>query len=193
MKSLFLLALLAASGMASANTVRQAMGNIEPIVNVKDGAVQGCGQRLVLIERGTDPAGHRFAIDASVSIYAQGFAMVKAGLLKFKPNNSGFTVLPIESFWLKGQGLGVTELLRSPGFLPATEPKGYLMSGSNLQSSGSLMGLFAEGKRSLMFGVRAKGEGMDYVFSGDLEFAPDQLKSFAECIDGLKGALTRAP
>ena len=192
-KNAILLALLAASSVASANTVRQAMGSIEATVSIKDGALQGCGQRFVLVEVQTDPQGGRHAIDASVSIYSSGHSLLKAGLIKFTAGNKSRSFQPIESFWIKGQGLKVVEMLNPPGFLPAQEPKGYLLAGSSVQSAGDLMSLFAGGSGSVMVGVRQKGASIDHVLSGELSFEPADLKSFADCLGALKLEALKAP
>jgi hypothetical protein len=191
-KNAILLALLAASSVASANTVRQAMGTIEATVNIKGGAVQGCGHRLILVEKQPDSQGNRFAVDASVSIYSSGHALLKAGLIKFKVDKSR-SIQPIESFWIKGQELRVAEILSPPGFLPSEEPKGYLLAGSSLNSAGDLLSLFAGGSGSVMVGVRPKGASLDYVLNGELSFEPADLKSFADCIGGIKLELPKAP
>ncbi len=178
---------------ASAGTIEQALTLAEPQMQVKDGAIQGCGYRLKSFPSQPDTRKPILALDASFNLYSNGMGALKAGALLIDAQRTEAAkgmARPISSFWLKVEGDRPTFVLNGK-FLPASTP-GYLLGTVDVPSVAALFQAVWEGK-PMMIGVTIKGDGIDRIYSGvpqltDREKA-EGTQCFGELLDQMKAAL----
>lgn len=150
-------------GTAQAGTVEQAIILADPQLQVKDGAIRGCGFRLKSMVQSNPPLPAVVVLDTSFNLYSDGLALVKGGAVQVAVSDDNRTLpknRPIESFWIKQQGAKATK--PEGGKVTAAETKGYLIYSVR---GVAVMGLFAAvwEKTPLTVGVRLKGEPVDRI------------------------------
>ena len=177
----------------SAGTVEQATIIADPQMQVKDGAVQGCGYRLKSIPKSFAGQSSVVVLDTSFNLYLTGLGLLKGGALQIqikdgKPGQA--TTKQIESFWLKVQAEKPTTALNGK-VLPA-ETKGYLLYGESVASIGKLFAGIAEGT-PITVGVRIKGEAIDRIYSGAVQLSDQDKEQGSQCLDDLIKQLDAGP
>jgi hypothetical protein len=190
-RSVALLALALALASAQAGTVEQAHVVADLQMQVKGGAIQGCGYRLKGMPK--DFAGSRSLIllDASFNFYSEGLALLKGGAAQVTVKEGGPTNpvnKPIESFWLKAPAEKPTTAVNNK-VMPA-ETKGYLLYGVNVES---VMSLFTAvwDKKPITIGVRIKGEPIDRIYVGTAQLSSEDSAQGNQRMDELLGQIQR--
>lgn len=181
-----------ACAAARAGTVEQATVLADPQMQVKAGALEGCGFRLRLMPQLTAVQRSVVLLDASFNLYSGGMGLLKAGAMEVpisggkpgKPLNR-----PIESFWIKAQGKDPTSPLGGK-VLPA-ETKGYLLYGAPLESITSLFEAVWE-KAPITVGVRIKGESIDRIYVGPPQLSEADDQQGHECMGQLVTQMQKA-
>jgi hypothetical protein len=167
---------------ATAGTVEQAVVMADPQMQVKAGAVQGCGFRLRLMPQSIAGLRSVVLLDASFNLYSEGLGLLKGGAMEVpivggkpgKPSNR-----PIESFWMKAQGADPTAP-KGDKVLPA-ETKGYLLYGVPFESINALFEAVWS-KAPITVGARLKGEPMDRIYVGSPEVSDADDQQGHECM-----------
>lgn len=170
--------------VVSAGTVEQAIILADPQMQVKDGAVQGCGYRLKAIPQSFDGRSPVLALDASFNLYFGGIGLMKGGAIHsdFKDGKPQPTTKPIENFWLKAQGDKPTSAVN--GKVLAADTPGYLLYGATVDSVLALYRSVADGT-PLTLGVRLKGEGIDRIYSGVVQISDADRRQGRQCLGDL--------
>ena len=176
-----------------AGTVEQATLVAEPQMQVKDGAVQGCGYRLKAIPSSLAGLTSVVVLDTSFNLYESGLGLLKGGALQIpikegKPSQA--TSKQIESFWLKVQSEKPTKA-RS-GKVVAAETKGYLLYGVSVADVSKLFGAIVEGT-PITVGVRIKGESIDRIYVGAAQLSDQDKEQGSQCLDDLIKQMTVEP
>lgn len=183
--ALCVVALATSTTTATAGTVEQAMIIAEPQMQVKDGAIQGCGYRLKSFPQSWRGLNSVVALDTSFNIYSNGLALLKGGAVRF-PVNAGAlgqaANKPIVSFWMKAQAEKPTKALN--GKVLAAETQGYLIYGEDFAAVGKLFESVGDGT-PLTIGVRVKGEGIDRIYSGVAQLTDQDQAQTVQCMDEL--------
>ena len=170
---------------AQAGTVEQAVVVAEPQMQVKDGAIQGCGYRFKSVPRSFEGLRSVLVLDTSFNVYAEGLVLLKGGAIRVavKEGSPGqSTNTKIETFWMKAQGEMPTRALGGK-VIPA-ENQGYLLYGETMAAVTKLFSALAEGT-PLTFGVRVKGEGLDRIYSGVAQLSDQDREQGAQCLSDL--------
>lgn len=176
--------LASAISAVSAGTVEQAIILADPQMQVKDGAVQGCGYRLKAIPQSFDGRSPVLALDASFNLYFRGIGLMKGGAIHsdFKDGKPQPTTKPIENFWLKTQGDKPTSAAN--GKVLAADTPGYLLYAASVDSVLALYRSVADGTQ-LTVGVRLKGEGVDRIYSGVVQVSDADRRQGMQCLGDL--------
>ena len=180
--ALCVVALATSTTTATAGTVEQATIIAEPQMQIKDGAIQGCGYRLKSFPQSLRGLNSVVALDTSFNIYAEGSALLKGGAVRF-PVNAGAlgqaANKPIVSFWMKAQAEKPTKALN--GKVLAADTQGYLIYGEAISTVAKLFESVAEGT-PLTIGVRVKSEGVDRIHSGVARLTDQDQAQTVQCM-----------
>lgn len=182
-----------AASFVSAGTVEQATIVADPQMQVKDGAVQGCGYRLKGIPKSLVGQASVLVLDTSFNLYSSGLGLLKGGALQIQIRDGKAgptTTKQIESFWLKAQSERPTTPLNGK-VLPA-DTKGYLLYGETIESIGKLFAGIAE-RTPVAIGVRIKGESVDRIYSGVVQVSDQDKDHGDQCLGDLIRQLDAAP
>lgn len=174
---------------AQAGTVEQALIIAEPQMQVKDGALEGCGMRLKSMPIDTAGLASTVVIDMSFNIYRSGMTLLKGGAVRIalrEPSRGQASNAPIESFWMKAQSSRPTKPLH--GHVMEAENPGYLLYGETLPEVSKLFNGLVDGT-PLTLGVRLKGESIDRIYSGIPRLSDADRAQHAECLGGLVGQM----
>jgi len=166
-------------------TVEQATVIAEPQMQIKDGAIQGCGYRLKSIPQSLVGLTSVIVLDTSFNIYAEGMVLLKGGAVRIdvKAGAPGKAEnRQIASFWMKAQGEKPTKALN--GKVIPGETQGYLLYGESIAAVAKLFDSVADGT-PLTIGVRVKGEGIDRIYSGIAQLSEQDRAQGAQCLDEL--------
>lgn len=189
----FLLALAIASAFsgAFAGTIEQAIVLAEPQMQVKDGAISGCGYRLMSATKDAPNARSSIFMDASFNLYDSGIVLLKGGAVQITktPEGSRRTNKPIDSFWLKVDGHTPTKPFE--GKVIPSETNGYLLFGVPLEAVIPFFGAITDAK-PFTIGMRLKGESIDRIYTGVAQISEDDGKSAAQCFIELTNAMAQA-
>lgn len=182
-----LLAIVTAMFLASATagTVEQAVIVAEPQMQVKDGAVEGCGMRLKSMPIDTTGLTSALVIDMSFNIYRSGMALLKGGAVRIplrEASRGQVSNAPIDSFWMKIQSSRPTKPLHGH-VMPAENP-GYLLYGEALDEVVKLFDGLAD-RTPLTLGVRLKAEGIDRIYAGVAQLSDADRAQHAQCLGDL--------
>jgi len=178
-------ALVIATSTAMAGTVEQAIVIAEPQMQIKDGAIQGCGYRLKSIPQSLAGLTSVIVLDTSFNIYAKGKALLKGGAVRVavKAGAPGKAEnRQIASFWIKAQGEKPTKALN--GKVIPGETQGYLLYVETIAAVAKLFDSVADGT-PLTIGVRVKGEGIDRIYSGVAQLSDQDRNQGAQCLNDL--------
>lgn len=185
-RGLALCAMALAACCASADTIEQAQLAAQPQMNVKDGALLGCGYRITAVPKNTSRPTPVVAMDTSLNLF-RGVVMLKGGAIKFvarggQPGVGEPVVQPIETFWLKVPNMRPTKA-REGKIMPA-ENKGYLIYG---ETADALLGLLGAiwNREALTIGMRIKGENNDRIYTGVAEVSDTEIQQVRQCIQEL--------
>lgn len=182
-----------AAGASEAGTVESARIFADSQMQVKEGAIQGCGYRLKAIPSTFGNSSSVVVLDTSFNFYSTGLSLLKGGALQFRieGGTTGQRVnRPILSFWLKAQAEKPTVALN--GKVLQAEDKGYLLYGVTAES---VMGLFGAvwNKLPITIGMRIKGEPIDRIYSGTIEHTDGDGAQVRQCMDELVKQMKQEP
>jgi len=100
-------------------------------MQMKAGAIEGCGLRVVAVVQ--DPSVTMMAVDVSFNFYRSGFSLVKAGVRMARMNIpkevQSPPIRPLVSFWVRAVGKPATTPNKA-GIFKSESPKGYLLYGT---------------------------------------------------------------
>lgn len=170
---------------AQAGTVEQATIIADPQMQVKDGAVQGCGYRLKSIPKTIAGMSSIVLLDTSFNMYSTGFALLKGGAVQvsIKDGQLGQArTKQAESFWLKVRSDKPTTAAN--GKLLAAATKGYLLYGISPESVARLFAGIEEGA-PITVGVRIKGEAIDRIYTGVAQLSDLDREQGRQCLGDL--------
>lgn len=179
------LLLLATMGTAHTGTIEQAYILAQPLMQVKDGNIEGCGYRLVAFANGAENQKSKLIIDTSFNLYRGGLTLLKGGaaqVTRAQGNEVKSVTQPIESFWLKTQGNRATTPLGGK-YVPA-ENKGYLLYGVTLEALVPLLRAVVEAE-PLTIGVRLRGTGVDRIYTGPVDISKQDAEEGSKCFSEL--------
>lgn len=173
---------------AFAGPIYQAAMVVVPAMQVRAGAVDGCGFQLKsMAPEKADRA--PVMLDVSFNLYANGMMMLKGGAVALQSRAGGAELsLPIVSFWLKLADM------------PATAPAGKVIPA---QSAGYLLyrvlspefaNLFSAvlDEQEIMVGVHIKGEPVERIYVGRPKPSEDEKRQMAQCAGELSRALQQS-
>lgn len=182
-----LISFIAAAVTASASNagmIEPAIITATPVMQVKDGAVQGCGYRLKAYPTTFAGQSSFVALDVSFNLFLPGIGLLKGGAQQvvMRDNNPQLTNRPAESFWLKVEGEKPTtaadgKVLQSPDV-------GYLLYAVSPDATARLFAGLATGV-PLTVGVRVKGEPIDRIYSGPVQLSDPDRKQGGQCLADL--------
>lgn len=182
-----LLAALAMPGWAG--SIYQAAAVANPQMQVKDGAVSGCGFQLKALPvdavTGKSPA---VMIDVSFNIYANSLAMMKGGAGRVNLKDPAqWQSMPITGFWAKAKGQQAPTPLGGK-VIPA-ETRGYLLYGTTF---GAVMPLFDAvlGDQPLMISAQLKGEPVERIYSATPKTSAEEKRQIMDCMSELIAAMS---
>ena len=179
------------AGPVAAGQVVQARMTASAQMQVSDGALKGCGLRVVAIA--TDDLSAVTAVDFSFNTYRSGGALVKAGARMATTNASDQvlapSIRPMDSFWVRTLGQEATKPDKA-GILQSDSPKGYLLYGTTTASVASLFGAAFEG-RPVQVGVRLAGESTERILSGTITESDTEINEVARCMTELTEAMSK--
>ncbi|MEY8689884.1 MAG: hypothetical protein AB9M53_08400 [Leptothrix sp. (in: b-proteobacteria)] len=155
----------------------------QPQMQVKSGAVDGCGVRIIAIPTAGAPTKKGFAVDASFNIYADGVGMVKAGVIKTLNGNPTGETQPISNFWLKANGAKATAP-NAVGVLKSPTPKGYLFYATELSTINKLFSALLE-QEPVLLSIRRTDEDMDRTFAGTAVLSDTDRAQVMNCLNDL--------
>jgi len=171
---------------AYAGTVEQAYVTADPQMQVKKGAIQGCGYRLMSIPMSAVPGqGDVVMLDASFNVYSNALSLLKAGVVRMKSKNGavGQTInMPLEGFWLKVPDKKPTSPLNDK-YVTAETP-GYMLAGTDITY---VMALFDAvwNAKPITVGVRVRGEPIDRIYVGVPQLSAEDRAQGQQCVDHL--------
>jgi hypothetical protein len=180
-----ILHIASAFSAVSAGMVEQAIITATPVMQVKDGSVQGCGFRLKAFPKSFAEQSSFIALDASFNLYSPGLGIVKGGALRIvvKDGNFQSTNRQTESFWLKVEGEKPTtaadgKVHQSPDSI------GYLIYAVSTDAITRLFAGMPTGAL-ITIGVRVKGEPIDRIYSGQVQLSDTDRKQGGQCLADL--------
>lgn len=170
---------------AQAGTVEQAFIFADPQMQVKDGAIRGCGYRLKGMPNDIATAKSVVLLDASFNLFSGAVGLLKGGATQVTLNNgvAGTPVnRPIESFWIMAQGERPTPPPKTE--VTEAETKGYLLYVVPMDATLPLFAAVRE-QTPLMIGMRIKGEGIDHIYAGTVQVSDKDQAQVSECMGEL--------
>jgi len=182
------LSLLAAATVGCSETVVEARLDGQPLVYLKDGIVDGCGVRVIVVELPSNRSAPITAYDASFNIKAPGRGIITAQtadatLADFesgKPERR--KAIPPESFWFKALGGKATAPDdRTAGKMLAGDEAGSVVY---LSDVGPVMALFTSqaARKPIQMGVKRPGAAAEKIFSGTIEMSDGDRARIAACV-----------
>ena len=162
-------------------------------MQIKAGAVDGCGFRIKGMPQGSAGTGSVVMFDTSFNLYATGMSLLKGGAVQvsMRQGEAGPPVnRPIQSFWFLAPDRAPTTPL-SGKFLAAETP-GYLLYGVPVDSLVGLFGAVMESS-TLTVGVRIKGEPIDRIYTGSVNVSDADKQQSQQCMDQLLKRLRSDP
>jgi hypothetical protein len=179
------IAVTVAASAVSAGMVEQAIILAEPVMQVKDGSVHGCGFRLKAFPKAFAEQSSFVALDASFNLYSPGLGIVKGGALRIVVKDGHFqsTNRQTESFWLKVEGEKPTtaadgKVHQSPDSI------GYLIYAVSTDAITRLFAGMPTGAL-ITIGVRVKGEPIDRIYTGPVQLSDPDRKQGGQCLADL--------
>lgn len=179
-----LVAMLA--GHARAGTIMAAEFAGQPVIYQNDGRVSGCGVRIFGLTKYTSPREVVRTIDSSMSFYASGMSLLKAGVgtttgeaittqqLSLKP-------VRISNFWMRRAGDNPPAPLNGKVHRSPEQPN-FLLYAIPMASFADLSEV-VYGQVELQIGVRPEKSGVDWVLSGKVMMSDEDIHRFGDCID----------
>jgi hypothetical protein len=187
MKTVRLLAVIVvaiAVSNVSAGTVEQATILADPQMQVKQGAVQGCGYRLKALPKSFSGQTSFVALDVSFNLYSPGLGLLKGGALQIAIKDGNFQSAnrQAENFWMKVEGGKPTAPV--DGKVLPSETKGFLLYAISGDAIAKLFAGIAAGA-PMTIGVRIKGESIDRIYSGAVQLSDLDRKQGGQCLSDL--------
>lgn len=180
------IATLSGTAPSIAGTVEDAFIQATVTMQVQEGRLNACGYRFNSVSASAGP-GQVTMIDSSVSLYAKGIVLLKAGALQSTISADGKAskpvVRPIQSFWLKARGDNPTKP-EAGTVMPSDSPKGYLLYAIGLDSFGPLVRAVTQGEQ-LLIAARLAGSGIDTIHSGTVQVSESDAEKVAACMKEL--------
>jgi hypothetical protein len=165
----------------------------QALVYVKDGAIDGCGVRVLVVDV---PAGYSQA--SLITAYDVSFGLKPSGVAVVQARSTDATLSDYESgdksrrkavapdkFWLKASGARATAPIETMnGGMLAGSDRGAMMYVSDLESVTALFA--ANGARKpISIGVMRPGMRTERVFSGRINMSDSDRRQVASCLNGL--------
>ncbi len=179
-------ALVTLSGLAQAGTIMAAEFGGQPLIYQDGGRVTGCGVRIFGLTKYTSPREVVRTIDSSMSFYASGMSLLKAGMgtttgEAITTQKIGLKPIRISNFWMRRAGDNPPaplngKVLRSP------EDPSFLIYAIPMESFADLSEV-VYGQVELQIGVRPEKSGVDWVLSGKVVMSDEDIHRFGDCID----------
>ena len=178
-----LVAMLA--GHSQAGTIMAAEFAGQPLIYQDDGRVSGCGVRIFGLTKYTSPREVVRTIDSSMSFYASGMSLLKAGVgtttgeaittqqLSLKP-------VQISNFWMRRAGDNPPAPLNGKVHRSPEQPN-FLLYAISMASFADLSEV-VYGQVELQIGVRPEKSGVDWVLSGKVVMSDEDIHRFGDCI-----------
>ena len=171
--------------LPQAGTIEQAVLLAEPQMQIKAGAVDGCGFRIKGMPQGSAGTGSVVMFDTSFNLYATGMSLLKGGAVQvsMRQGKAGPPVnRPIQSFWFMAPDRKPTTPMG--GKFVAAETPGYLLYGVPVDALVGLFGAVMESS-TLTVGVRIKGESIDRIYAGAVNASDADKQQSHQCMDQL--------
>ncbi|MBH9577768.1 hypothetical protein [Inhella proteolytica] len=153
------------------------------------GEVTGCGLRFLLLAN-TDVAPFTI-VDASVSVYKDGFGLMKGGLFTTPSLNQKVTTpVPFQSFWFKAgndQALPIVDRKFTKG-----DPETYKLAGTPMRQAAAFLGeVVFNPEARITVSFRREGAPTDLVLTASLKKDPATTRQFDECFKALERSLSQ--
>ena len=183
--STFVLALVCAAPAVSAGPVVEVEFAGQPIQFTKQGAIDGCGVRLVGVTSPASAVSSVQVIDVSFNVANPGGGIVKGGLMTMPAKAliagklDGAVEVPIKGLWLKAPGEVATHPVDDK-FRRTTTHKHSLMYATSLAPVMALVTAFEEGK-PVQVGFRVSSKDMEHVFFGKIAMTEAERAQFEQC------------
>ena len=159
----------------------------QPLVNVKQGDITGCGYRLIGSKINTSVGKKSNAIDLSFNLYIEGVAAVKGGLLEFDvkslQENKSPKPIAIKNFWVKSKGAKATHPINNQ-IIKSQSPVGYLLYTTEVENVVPLFGAVYS-REQVMIGYRHANEDFDRVFNGVITLTAAEEGQIQDCVNEL--------
>lgn len=185
----FALCACLATTVAQAQSVTTIQTVLEPTILAPGGEIKGCGIRVAGVSGVLGNSDAMELVDASINVYIDGFALVKAGLhgssvsrAKEKPQPTGGHIE-----WLR---IGNGKPLDTKGakMQPADDP-GYDIYGVAFEDGYQALLGFLDSK-TLWVGFKTRN-GISRVFSGPTKMTPDVAKQLLSCLQEMAKPVPR--
>ena len=183
-KNLLPLMLFSVGSYGFAGMVEQIDFIAQPLVNVKQGDITGCGYRLIGSKINTSGGKKSNAIDLSFNLYIEGVAAVKGGLLEFDvkslQENKSPQPIAIKNFWVKSKGAKATNPINNQ-IIKSQSPVGYMLYTTEVENVVPLFGA-VYAREQVMIGYRRANEDFDRVFNGSITLTDAEEKQIQDCV-----------
>jgi hypothetical protein len=165
----------------------------QALVYMKDGAIDGCGVRVLVVDvpAAYDQASLITAYDVSFNLKPSGLAVVQARSIdatlsdyESGDRNRRRAIAP-EKFWFKASGARATAPIgRMNGRMLPGDDRGSVVYLSDFDS---VIALFAAhgARKPISMGVVRPGMRAERVFSGQINMSDSERKQVAACLDRL--------
>jgi hypothetical protein len=185
LKYWMILHIASAFSAVSAGMVEQAIILAQPVMQVKDGSVQGCGFRLKAVPKSFAAQSSFTALDTSFNLYSPGLGIVKGGALQvvMRDGNPQSTNKPAESFWLKVEG-GKPTTAADGKVHQSPDDSGYLIYAVSTDAITRLFAAVPTGAL-ITIGVRVRGEPIDRIYSGPIQISDPNRQQGSQCLADL--------
>jgi hypothetical protein len=178
-----------------AGPVTEVMLSAQPQQFTKEGAIDGCGVRLVGIAEPVPRHKKVPVFDVSFNVVNPSGGIVKGGLMDLpvqamlKGDLNAAVEVPIKNLWLRAPGSTATKPTRGKP-LKAASQKHALMYGTELEPVLDLIAAMKDGK-PIQVGFHTTSEDMERVFFGKIEMKEAESAQFAECFTAWSDALMK--
>jgi hypothetical protein len=179
-----------ATTIVNAQNVIEAKFDGQPLVYMKEGQVNGCGVRVIIVHVPAVLKENSLitAYDASFNLNSPGYGVVKAGVTEATwadfsvglPKGKGRAIAP-SKFWFKAPGAKATT---ATGKVISGDDPGTTLYATDVDPIIALLGAH-KANVPILFGVTRPGVSTERIFIGAITMSDGERKQVANCLDEL--------
>ena len=162
----------------------------QPLVYMKDGNVNGCGVRLIVVVSPPLPSAAPVPVyDLSFNTFLPGYCVVKGSSSDVPssktdgaPDFSKERGIPLTTFWLKAKNKPATSPLT--GTLKGEKP-GSILYKADIDAVLPLFAVAAKGE-TILVGTKRQGENFERIFTGAIAMPVNEIEEVIQCLDEIQ-------